>query len=503
MKNKLLFFILIIICSIPALWGIIHPGLFVSDDGSWMVIRLSAFYQALSSGQIPVRFLPRLNEGLGYPVADFLYPLFLYVGSILHIIKIPFLIDVKLLFAGSFVLSGIGSYLFLQKHFSKISAFFGSLFYLYLPYHLYDLYNRGSLGEVLSLAIVPYLLWAVDMNWILASVGIGLLILAHNTLALFFLPVVLIYAVIQKMSIQKIIAMCFLGLGLAAFFWIPALYDKQFTIFDSVAVSHPALYFVDKISFTLVGWIAIAIFGGIILLRFSWKEKVVTYFFLLGIISFFFSISLSSIVWQSKFLAQFVQFPFRFLSLLLLSESFLAAYCIQKLKAKPLPVIFFILLLFFSSVPYITPKQYDYQMESFYTTNVATTTVGNEYMPIWAKQMPTSYVYQRVFVNKNEGVVTNIEEKGTKLSFTINTNKQTEVQIGNVYFPGWKVQINGKDAAVSPSKDSGLIQFSVPKGTYSVRAFYTETKVNLLADLLSIVSLLIIIAIVVRKKYEK
>src|SRR5579859_5724087 len=85
---------ILLLCLIPALWGIFHAGFFVSDDAHWMVIRLSAFYEALASGQLPVRFLPRLNEGFGYPVADFLYPLFLYVGSFLHLLRIPFVLVV-------------------------------------------------------------------------------------------------------------------------------------------------------------------------------------------------------------------------------------------------------------------------------------------------------------------------------------------------------------------------------------------------------------------------
>src|SRR5258706_6634400 len=101
MKNKQIMWILLLaVCAVGALLGVFHSGFFVSDDGHWMIIRLSAFYEGLSSGQFPVRFLPRLNEGLGYPVADFLYPLFLYIAALLHIIKIPFILDITILLAG-------------------------------------------------------------------------------------------------------------------------------------------------------------------------------------------------------------------------------------------------------------------------------------------------------------------------------------------------------------------------------------------------------------------
>ena len=71
----------VIAVSIVLLWPLFRHGFFITDDGDWMVIRLSAFYQSLADGQFPVRFLGRLYHNYGYPVSNFLYPGFLYVGS--------------------------------------------------------------------------------------------------------------------------------------------------------------------------------------------------------------------------------------------------------------------------------------------------------------------------------------------------------------------------------------------------------------------------------------
>ncbi|MBI5019227.1 hypothetical protein HZB58_03065 [Candidatus Gottesmanbacteria bacterium] len=66
--------LLIGIALFAVLYPLMRPGFFVSDDGEWMIIRLSAFYQSLADGQFPVRYLGRLNNSYGYPVANFLYP---------------------------------------------------------------------------------------------------------------------------------------------------------------------------------------------------------------------------------------------------------------------------------------------------------------------------------------------------------------------------------------------------------------------------------------------
>ena len=76
----------LILISIFILFPLLKPGFIVSDDGDWMVIRLSAFFQSLREGQFPVRFLGRLNYNYGYPVANFMYPAFLYFGSLIHIL---------------------------------------------------------------------------------------------------------------------------------------------------------------------------------------------------------------------------------------------------------------------------------------------------------------------------------------------------------------------------------------------------------------------------------
>src|SRR3989344_474432 len=73
--SKFLYPVILSLATLPVLWNLLKPGFYTSHDGEWMVIRLTAFHQALREGQLPVRWLPRLNQGYGYPVTNFLYPL--------------------------------------------------------------------------------------------------------------------------------------------------------------------------------------------------------------------------------------------------------------------------------------------------------------------------------------------------------------------------------------------------------------------------------------------
>src|SRR5690606_8877612 len=87
-KNKRIYLFLILsflVSMIPVLF-LFREGFFLSDDGEWMVIRFSAFYQTLLDGQIPPRFFGRLNHGFGYPIGTFLYPAFFYFATPFKII---------------------------------------------------------------------------------------------------------------------------------------------------------------------------------------------------------------------------------------------------------------------------------------------------------------------------------------------------------------------------------------------------------------------------------
>src|SRR3989344_3267556 len=237
-KFELLILFFTVLLVVPGILGLFHPGFPLTDDGNWMVIRFSAFYEALRNGQFPVRFLPRLNNGFGYPVADFLYPLFMYLGVPIHALGFSFVDSIKLILGASLLSSSFFCFLWLRKIFGNVQSSIGSLIYTLFPYHLWDVYKRGSVGEVLALSIIPFILWSIENNNLFfASLGYGLLITAHNTMALIFIPVIFVYNFIspkknKRSNLLNSLKPLLLGIGLSSFFWIPALYDKQFTVFD-------------------------------------------------------------------------------------------------------------------------------------------------------------------------------------------------------------------------------------------------------------------------------
>lgn len=493
-KNTLLFISLILLLSLPAVFSLLRPGFFKSDDGEWMVIRASAFYQALREGQFPVRFLERLNYGYGYPVPNFLYPGFLYLSVIIHLLGFSFVSSIKIIFGLSMIFSAVFSFLWLNKLFDKYSATLGSLVYLYLPYHLYDLYTRGSIGEVLALAIVPFILWMIEAdNFFITTIGIFALVLSHNTLALLFLPLIIVYALIRKtMKLKRFFGATILGILMSSFFIFPAILELGNTYFKSTQISNVSSYFpeISLISYPVLFIFILGVF------KFMYDKKrhgIFVLFLATALVSLFFVFKESEIIWNAL-PSSFIQFPFRLLSLVLLSISFLAASITSQLKKyKYIFIGVVALLLILSSSAYLTPKEFVSRDDGFYSTNEATTTVKDEYMPRWVKERPTKHYLSKVEVVGGQVKIQNINHNSKHVIFDTQVDSAANIRVNTVYYPGWDVFINGQKAKIDFNNPQGLIGFNLDKSAKTVNVVFHETPLRLIADLVSFVSLAILL----------
>lgn len=501
MKKALILAGLFLATLLPILFGIFHAGFFLTDDGNWMVIRLASFYETLRMGQFPVRFLLQLNNGYGYPVADFLYPLFLYIGSFIHIFHIPYVMTVKILFALSLIGSATGMYLWLRKHFGTVAPFIGALVYTLFPYHVWDITKRGSLGEVLAMGIAPFVFWQIDEgSSLFTGISIGFLILSHNTLALLFLPVMLCYMLLEK-KIKLLVYSFMLGLGLSAFFWIPALFDTQFTVFRMTAVSDFSHYFLAADLYPLIGIISFVVILLSLLVVFKKAQDKLVFFLCVTLLSISLTAAVSKPLWVLFHLGTYVQFPFRFLSLTALGIGFLSAYVITYWKKEYFLIIvgIFVILLYVSSFQFFFAKTYQKYPDAFYSTNQDSTTVHNEYMPKGAKQLPM--IHPSTLSTSSSVTINKFMDKGTDVSFQTSSSQAASLTLATVYFPGWQATVDKNAVHVSANNPYGFIQFSIPKGTHAVHIWFGETPMRLFADMVSLLSLCIgVILLILRKR---
>ncbi len=514
--HKTKYFIIVILVTLIGLWPFFRKGFFESHDGEWMIIRFTAFHQTLRSGQIPVRFVDRLNNNYGYPVLNFLYPLPFYFSELPKIVGFNFTNSIKITFVISTLMSTVIMFWALSQTFSKEASLAGSILYLFIPYRFVDLYVRGSLGENFAFAIVPLVLGFIlklekDNEIFLAplALSIALLILSHNVIAALFIPVFLVLILLKVKSKIKALLSVIAGVAISTFFWLPAIYDLQFVKYSQVKISQISEHLVSFGDLILPRWgygprpqttsglstqiglvaIIVILTTAYLLIKKRKKSKVAWFLIILIFVSGFLMTKASSWFWQNMPYVDVTQFPWRLLSVIVFASAFLTAKLVSLAKDNKFLVFFIIVASFITTIFYTKPSNFIERPDSFYSTNESTTTVQDEYMPIWVKDKPQGRANQKIEVAN--ATLSQEIIKPTKYQSVVNAKKDTDVTVNSVYFPGWQAAIDGKPAAINYQNRNGLIDFKLPNGVHKVIIEYKNSGIHLVSEVISILALIL------------
>ena len=494
---------LVIAVSMLVLWPLFKRGFYVSDDGEWMVIRLSAFYQSLAEGQFPVRFLGRLNYSYGYPVANFLYPGFLYIGSILRLLGFSFVGAVKIILASSVIGAALFLFASLRRSFSRASSFVGTFSFLTAPYLAFDIYTRGSVGEILAFAAAAMTMWTIEGGFLLIfPLSIAFLIVSHNSLALLFVMFFTLYLTLSRRWVW--FGYLVLGAGLSAFFWIPALLERDLVKFSLLTISQPRQYFLTLNNLTLVG---LPFIVGLIVYLLSRRRK---YFSSRGIYTggFFIGLFLASpwseVLWDMDIFLTLFQFPFRMLALVLLSGPWLVASSVEYLKSSRNKLVgVYVILGVVSLVPILGSVAYVDRPEGYYTTNEATTTVKDEYMPRWVGAMSSERNSNRIEIFQGRGTIEQRIVNTQRVDVDLTLEENSIIALNTIYYPGWGVTVDGHPAPLDWRNDRGLMRVAVPKGSHHFVAEFRETPERFVADSVTLASIILYSVFVVRRRLTR
>src|SRR3989338_2747037 len=97
-----------------------------------------------------------------------------------------------------------------------------------VPYWFVDIFVRGSVGEVLAigLSLLAFAAIAWERRGVVTLAVTGL-ILSHNIIAIIFLPILFIYALLVS---RRLTGWIVLGIGISVYFWLPALVEAQYVL---------------------------------------------------------------------------------------------------------------------------------------------------------------------------------------------------------------------------------------------------------------------------------
>ena len=100
--------------------------------------------------------------GYGYPFFNLVAPAATFLGTVFYR-ALPISLEgaVEGVFIISILLSAWGMWFFVRDRLGERAALVAAIAYVYVPYHLLDIYVRAAMGETLALALLPFALWAV------------------------------------------------------------------------------------------------------------------------------------------------------------------------------------------------------------------------------------------------------------------------------------------------------------------------------------------------------
>jgi hypothetical protein len=209
----------------------------------------------------------------------------------------------------------------------------------------------------------------------------------------------------------------------------------------------------------------------------------------------------SAIAWKLPLLSE-INYPWIVLSQLGLIISILAGYLMNYKYFKI--ITFGIILLSLSIyIPLAKPSGYFDKGEGFYFTNDATTTSSHELMPLWVKNIPFERPLEKVQVVNGVGKINNVIYDSKKISFYAKIQKESLIRINTIYYPGWKILVNGLNHEINYKNDKGVMEIKLAKGDYTIDASFHETPLRKMSNLISLLGLFVIFMLIFKSLFIK
>jgi len=484
-----------------------------THDGEYHIIRFMEFYRMLSQGYLFPRWAPTINSGYGLPLFQFMYPFPNYMAALFHFFGVEFVSAFKYMSAFAYLSALFFCYLWLKTKWSQKSAVIGTIASAFVPYWFVELYVRGSIGEIWAITFLFFGFLSIERrNVILLALATCLLLLSHNGLSIVFLPIIGLY-VLYRLNATWLACMA-LGIGLAAWFWLPALAESHYMVgLNTVRVtdhfaSIPELLIPswgtefsgvgtsgNKMSLQIgVGvllWTVFALFR----LKTTVKKQRNELLIVLGImvVSICLVLPSSTWIWLHVPVLPYLQYPWRLLVLIIPFTAWISASLTEYTKKLWVPILL-VCVSVLMTYQYTRGAQYEPRNDLYYASRAnftdGTSSMGNSLSTIWTPWKETKSLTIATDRENNPIIVDGPNEKYLDRQYTVTLEDDTVVRFHILYFPGWTAYIDGVLTTID-YQSQGTIDVHVPKGTHTVRLVMQETVIRTFASGISVLSLVI------------
>lgn len=543
MKRLLVIFLLIL----PAFSWLLQPGYFSMHD-DLQTVRQLEMDNCFKDGQFPCRWSENLGYGFGYPLFNFYPPVPYLLGQLYRTFGLAYVDVVKVVGVTGFILTTYFMYLLGVDLWGKRGGVISTLIYTYAPYHSVDFYVRGAMNEFWAMAFYPAIFLCLyrliktnKLRYIpLTALSVAGLMLSHNPMLMIFTPVALAwtgYWLWQQKSLRsfpKLAVSAFLAFGLAAFFTLPVLFEQQYAHVETLTIGYfnflahfldlNQIFFrinwgygesilgsSDTMSFALgyLQWIlpGLGLVGITLLPKFRKFLPLAGVLLCCVLCALFMAHSKSTPLWLKFPPVQFLQFPWRFLTLAVFSASVLAGIFglfLSHPKYRPFLSIVIVLTLILNA-GYFRPRTWYPDMtdaKKFSGDSWRWQITGSifDYLPIYAPFPPRDPAGGDIGITSGTGKYTRLEKNSRRQVYSIDiSSPQSTVEIQTFYFPGWRVFVDGREVSIDPHRDPllGRMQIDLTAGTHQVEAVFTDTPIRSVGNTVSLISWILVIGLVV------
>lgn len=512
----------------------------------YLLVHLDDLFQ---QGIYYSRWLPYRISGLGAPVFQYYPPLASYAAQGFNLLGLEELLALRLTFGLTLIAGAIGTYLWVRDILDKAPAVVAATAYVCGPHVLFNTFFRGGLTEQFALMFAPFVLWAFRRlaltkqarYFVLGTICYAAMIPSHPLTTLVFSPLLLLYALMltlkEKLSkagkpTRLLWAAIPLGLGLAAFFWLPALLERS-AVRTDLMYGSPAFdyhfHFIPLMELFATPWthqpapaisLVAACLAMIGLLTVQFQVNLdpleIGWAALAATVCAFMALPTSVVVWDNLPMLRLFQFPHRFLGPATLLIAFLAAvgsYNVQQWMRRmhwpsiALPFIAVGLLVIqtrvLEQVHYYPPLPEIDVKFIMQKEREAAPVVGEfhtVFIPSAVKAMPPFEILARDGPERLDldslpsgAKVLDTTYKPLYYSLVLSTPRPFAARFNTFYFPGWLATVDGEPVAITPTVPYGLISVAVPAGEHRLEVWFGSTPVRRLANGLSISSLLLLL----------
>lgn len=502
------------------------------------------------------------NYGAGEPRFVFYPPVSWLIGAVLGAL-LPWAWTPVAVVLIAFIGCGLSFFAMAREWMADDAAAVASCVYLLNPYLLFVAYERSAYGELLSAILLPLLvLYGLRekpalLPFSLVIAGLWLTNAPSAVMGCYLVVLLAIVTAVRERSyalIGRVAGATALGLGLAAFYIVPAAYEQRWVeiaraitqgmrVEDSFLFEHTGQVFHDQVLRT-ASWIAVtmliaAAFAVVFIYRNKQKSKLRAPLIAVIVAICILLLPFSDVFWRDVPELKFLQFPWRWLLVLgaamaaliglALRGSFLEAKTRRSILVRAVSMLALAgVMSSISAVMFWQPCDDEDNIAAQRTTFLDSGFEGtDEYtaansdngdiqqdLPrirvlksVDADQADSSLAENPEWTEDNREAVSadveihrwNSERKDAK----IETRTPAYAVLKLMDYPAWQVLVNGQPFSARPRRDDGLLTIPLKAGQSTISVRYTATRDVEIGRALTLLALCVAIAVFTQTKRRR